>query len=399
MTLEINQLTPQINQMGKTIHNQRAEKQVRIAEAKALLNQYATEFDALEARISKAEVVQEAVRFSWLGAAPTDEPLNTYIDAPDGPEAVTIIASDGSQIYPDRHALTLYYLLNIGVIVYEQGGLEAPVVKSLPSLFYEEHDLFDDNHLLTSASVVNVKRDIGEIEILANLAQAYQPQQKPIITLIDGRLTLRTIDLSGRDQISYENQYLGYLSQLQQSEAIIAAYIDKPLSSFIISLIHLASLTVETISEETLRHNPFVTLADVDLFDDLGAGQRTALFNQRAKANINYNKAGHQIHFFYLNTGSAERPNLVRVEIPGWVAKNPTYLNTLHATLLRQTRITGGYPYVLARAHELAIIPPNEREALETKLAVSLTREGITPELSLKQHNKNLLSGREGFKV
>ena len=87
------------------------------------------------------------------------------------------------------------------------------------------------------------------------------------------------------------------------------------------------------------------------------------------------------------------------MEVPGWVAKNPDYLNTLHATLSRQARLTGGYPYVLARAHELAIIPPKEREALETKIGVSLTREGVTPDISLKQQNKNLLSGREGFKL
>lgn len=399
MTLELNQLTNQVSEMGKNINSQLAEKRALIEQAKALLQQYATEFDALHARIQKAETVQEAVRFSWLGAAPTSEPLDHYLDAPDGPEQVVVMASDGSQIYPDRHAITLYYLVNIGVIAYQQGVAEPPDVQSQSELYYKEDDLFDENHLLLPASIVNVKRDVGELKILADLSQAYGHLNRPMIALIDGRLTLRTIDLPAKEQKQNETQYIAYLNQLQQRETIIAAYIDKPLSSFIIALLHLADLTEETINAESLRHNRFMRLADVDLFADLGPGQRTAIFNQRAKANIAYDKAGHAIHFFYLNTGSIHTPNLVRVEIPKWVADNPAYLNTLHTTLLRQAKITGGYPYVLARAHELAVIPPNEREALETMLAVSLMREGISPGMSLKQQNKNLLGSRETFKI
>jgi len=81
----------------------------------------------------------------------------------------------------------------------------------------------------------------------------------------------------------------------------------------------------------------------------------------------------------------------VRVEAPGWVAKNPVSLNTLHATLLQQTSITGGYPYVLARAHELAIISGPERDALDTMLAISLRKHGVGASVSLKQANKNAL--------
>jgi len=398
MTLELNQIASQVNAMGKNMNKQAETKQSLLQQAKALLNQYATDFDGLEARVHKAEQVQEAVRFSWLGAAPTGEALNAYHSASPGPEQVTIIASDGSQIYPDRHAIALYYLINIGVIVYQQGAQTPPETKSLPSLYYQEEDLFDQQGFLNPPSLVNVKRDLGELEVLGGLSSAYHLEGRPIVALIDGRLTLRTIDLPGRQQALYENQYLHNLDQIQHNEAIIAAYIDKPLSSFIIALIHLASLDLKAITEDTLRNNPFVSLTDADLFDDLGPGERTAIFNQRAKANINYDKAGHQIHFFYLNTGTASKPNLVRVEIPIWVAKDPTRLNVLQATLLRQARLAGGYPYVLARAHELAVIPPREREALETMLAVSLRREGISANVSIKQQNKNLLGGRESFK-
>ena len=393
MTLELNQIAPQVDAMGHSLDRQNRQRQTKIQEAKALLKQVSTAFDDLETRINRAEQVQEAVRFSWLGAAPAGEPLDRYFPEPDGPDEVTIIASDGSQIHPDRHAIALYYLLNVGAIVYQHGGQTPPEVFSTPSLYYKEEDVLDEGGLLVSASVVNVKRDLAELEVLAALAAAQADQGSPILAVIDGRLTLRTIDLPGRQQKAYENRYLGYLNQIQQAGATIAAYIDKPHSAFILALLHLAKLPPDKIDEDALRQNPFFGLIDAHLFDDLGPGQRTALFNQRAKANIEYDRAGHRVHFFYLNTGSADRPNLVRVEIPGWVAKDADRLTTLHATLLRQARLAGGYPYVLARAHELAVIPNSEREALETMLAVSLRRQGQAAEVSRKQHNKNLLGG------
>lgn len=399
MTLELKQIAPQVKTMGETLDQQARSKHTLAQQVKALLKEHATAFAALEERVRRAEQVQEAARFSWLGAAPAGEPLDQYYPPPAGPEAVTILASDGSQIYPDRHAMALYYLINVGAIVYQPGSQSPPDTITSPTLYYKEEDLLDKQGLLISASLVNVKRDLAEIEILANLTAAYQTGQQPVVALIDGRLTLRTIDLPGREQAFYEKQYLKCLAQIQQRQSIIAAYIDRPHSSFVIPLLYLASLKPEAITEDALRHNPFAGLMDSRLFDDLGPGERTAIFNQRAKANVAYAKAGHQVHFFYLNTGSPARPNLVRVEIPVWVAKDPDRLNILHAALLRQARLAGGYPYVLARAHELAVITPHEREALETMLSVSLLRQGQSTSVSQKQHHKNLLGGQESFKL
>jgi hypothetical protein len=399
MTLEFNQISNQVKALGESSAQAAQLRRTKAEQAKALLQTFSESFDELMARVHKAEQVQEAVRFSWLGAAPADEPLAVYHPEPAAAKQVTIIASDGSQIYPDRHAIALYYLVNIGVIIYRQGSGQSPEVRSVPTLFYEPQDLEDDQGFLTPAGIVNVKRDLGEIKILADLAEHCQPEGHPLISLIDGRLTLRTIDLPGREQTRAEQTYLDYLTQIRQAGATIAAFIDKPHSSFLISLLHLASLEIDKISEETLRQNPFSGVIDSDLFDDLLPGQRSAIFNQRAKANIVYDRQGHRIDFFYLNTGTPGNPNLVRVEIPHWVAQDQERLDLLHTTLLSQARMTVGYPYVLARAHELAIISPKEREALETMLSVSLLRNDQTAAVSRKQHNKNLLSGQEPFRL
>ena len=399
MTLELTQIAPQVKAMGQNIANQAAARQNLIAQAKTLLKKYSTAFDELNEKVAQAERVQEAARFNWVGAAPAGEALAESFTPPPPPPRATVIASDGSQIHPDRHGIALYYLINVGVIAYRHGSGQRPDTHTQPQLFYKDEDLFiNEQGLLIPSGVVNVKRDLAELEMLARLAPAY-PADAPLLALIDGRLALRVIDLPASQQEHYQRLYLDHLNHLQAHNALIAAYIDRPHSSFILSLLHLASLEKPQISEESLRRTPFASLSDSDLFDDLKPGHRTAVFSQRAKANAAYASEGHAIYFFFLNTGSSERPNIVRIEIPGWIAQNPEKLKALHAILLQQTAITGGYPYVLARAHELAIISAEEREALDTMMSITLRRQGIRAEVSLKQANKNALGGREAFKL
>lgn len=399
MTLELTQVAPQVKAMGQEMANRISGQDDLIEQARALLKAHATDFAELENRVGQAEKVQEGVRFSWLGAAPAGEPLDACFPPPPMPPQATVIATDGSQIHPDRHGLALYFLVNVGAIVYRHGSAERPDTHTESTLYYRESDLFTDQGLLISAGEVNVKRDMAEVALLAQLAPAYCRPDTPLISLIDGQLTLRIIDLPANQQETRRNEYIARLNELQTHGAIIAAYIDRPRGSAVLALLHLAGLEPGQITEDVLRNSPFRMLTDPDLFADLPPGHRTAIFNQRAKGNIDYARDGHAVHFFYLNTGPADAPNVVRVEIPGWVAKNPQKLNALHAVLLKQAAITAGYPYVLARAHELAIIAPDEREALETMLAVSLRRNGVPVGVSRKQANKDLLGSREGFKL
>ena len=192
----------------------------------------------------------------------------------------------------------------------------------------------------------------------------------------------------------------GKIYLLTEAGALVAGYIDRPRSTFVMALLHLASLEPEKISEETLRHNIFRHLTDTDLFHFLGPGERSAIFAVRAKGTEKYDYAGHGIHFFYLNVSlNPAAPNPVRVEVPAWLVNDTAALACLHAAAVRQARINSGFPYVLARAHELAIISTEERQAVEMMLAVEMRRQGLTPALSAKQFNKTLLVSRESFRL
>ena len=402
MTLELNQVAPQVRALGQSLADQQPARDELQRRAYRLLREFSSNLTALDERIALAERVQQSQRFGWVGAAPGGEPLAEARPLPDFPERVTVIASDGSQIMPDQHAITLYYLINTGSIIYRHGSNQKPeTFNPRPVLCYQAEDILDDQGRLISAGEVNVRRDLAELQVLVERGGTIgQSTAEPIITLIDGQLALRVIDLPFDRQQVCQDQYIDLLNDLRQTKALLGGYIDRPRSTFVLALMHLASLQPEKISEETLRVNPFRHLTDLDLFRFLKPGERSALFTIRAKGLEKYSQAGHGIHFFYLNaTGNPINPSLARVEIPAWLAADSQAVDLLHTTLVRQARITGDYPYVLARAHELAIISTDEREAVEMMLAVEMRRQGLRPALSPKQYNKSLFGGRESFKL
>jgi hypothetical protein len=402
MTLELNQVAPQVKAMGLSLDKQISARKEAAQEAQALLQQFSTEYTALTDRIARAEKIQAKQRFDWVGAAPTSEALAQAYPLPSCPDQVTVIASDGSQILPDRHAITLYYLINVGSIVYCHGSsLKPHTYNPKPILCYEPEDIFNEQGQLISVGEVNVKRDLAEVQVLIDLAPAYtQNQTEPVVALIDGQLTLRVIDLPFDQQQKCQDVYIEMINQLREARALVAGYIDRPRSTFVVALLRLASLELAAISEETLSQSPFLHLTDTDLFDFLEPGDRSAIFAVKAKGLDRYSQAGHAIHFFYLNVSlNPAAPNLVRVEVPAWLVANRQAIDILHAAIVRQARLTGGYPYVLARAHELAIISTEERQAVEMMLAVEMRRQGLTPALSLKQYNKTLLASRESFRL
>ncbi len=400
MTLELTQVAAQVKTMGRNLATQQQQRTEALAQASALLAEHSHNFTPLAERIQQAERVLQKLRFDWVGAAPTSEPLNHAGPLPPCPERLTVIASDGSQIYPDPHGITLYYLINTGCIVYRHGSGQKPDAwNPPPTLCYEPDDLLDDQGRLISTGEINVLRDLAELAALAQLAPAYAGQNEPLLTLTDGQLPLRVIDLPFNQQAERQLEYVELLNRLRECGALLGGYIDRPRSTFVLSLLHLASLPEGGITEDNLRHNPFRHLTDIELFEGLlGPGQRSALFITKAKGLENYTRAG---HFFYLNVSAkAGTPMLARVEIPAWVATDAAALDTLHAALVRQARITGSYPYVLARADELAVVSTEEREAVEMMLAVEMRRSGLQPQVSLKQRNKNAYRAtKESFQL
>jgi hypothetical protein len=308
------------------------------------------------------------------------------------PPRVNVIANDGSQVYIDPHGAAQYYALNIGYISYAYGTDQAPHTHTEPSLHYCDDEIFDNGRLIPN-TVINAQRTVRELQNLANLAAAYAQKKAPAALLSDGRLMWVQPGDTPQERRALQDHYLDGLDRLQASGVALGGYVARSSSSGVVSLLHLASL--DEVNKESLAQNDLLGLTDARLFDTLlGPGERSALFIQQSPTNDFYASKGHEIWHTYLNVGrDPARPLIARLEMPSWTAQDPARRDLLHAVVWQQCQIVGGYPYVLARAHELALISNDERQDLDEMVSAALRRQGLDPRPSEKAWQKQLTGG------
>ena len=74
--------------------------------------------------------------------------------------------------------------------------------------------------------------------------------------------------------------------------------------------------------------------------------------------------------------------------MPEWVAKDKNKLDLAHAAIVEQCRVSDGFPYVLMRAHELAVVTMSERREFDQMVMGALIRRGLSPSISQKARGK-----------
>jgi hypothetical protein len=312
--------------------------------------------------------------------------LNARYSLPMLPSNTTVLAADGSQIIPDRHAAVYFGMINVGAIQMEVSSSQPPQTTTKSMIFYD-----DELYELNEASLA-LRRDLNEREILAQLADGVSP---PVITFTDGPMELwGAKDGPGSSEFSKSlDTYLGVLEKLQGLQIVTAGYVDRPAANLVLRLLEIALLPQNRLEEIQKGFFPLRGVQDIDLFGNLlQPGERSSVFKILSRSAQNY-RAGLALHFFYLNVGSNGYPWPVRVEIPAWVAQNPAMLDGLHATLIDQCRIMGqrSYPYALHRAHELAVVTMDDKQQVIQMILSELQRRGIPPRMiSHKQSAKNL---------
>jgi len=378
MTLELNRLTGQVGAMSQELAARKQEYAALITTARRWLAQYADQNELLR---HPAQAVHAAI--------PTGEPLDAVHPSPPAPERFTFIAADGSEIQPDSHGVALYYLINVGSMVYRHGSGQAPEAHSRPTVGYTEDEIYENGQPITREGL-NFRRDLAEITRLAHLCTA-EPAEAKTIAVVDGTLILWTLkDTPAASQKRKVNQYLRQLARIQESGAVVAAFISRPRRGEVARLLHLANEggDVERAQE---RENRLQHIPDHAIFASLPPGARSALFVSPAAINQRYYTGDQRIHFFYLNMASQEdAPAVARVELPAWVANDVERTALVHSSIVAQAQITGDYPYALVRADELAFISGPEREAFEDMVTASLVRAGLHLAPSPKKYYKNL---------
>jgi len=401
VALELNKLTPQVEAMGQAMAVRQEDLQGRAAEALRVLNDRPEVTDELLDKIARARKMD-----AWRrGATPLGKRLDEQCRVMNAQPSATLIAADGSQIYPDRHGIATYYLLNTGTIVFRTGSGQAPSTETAPTVFFEDAELFDSEGQVRTSDYIDAQRGRRELEALVLLAEAEREaaggdMSVPIIALLDGPL-LPWLPPGGEDnQIARDE--LGFFAEqmwrLRAARIVPIGYVDRPGSAFVLRILELVDLPLERIDRETLRQGRFRRLTDRLLFQELGPNTRSGLFTANSNANDRYEQisGGDRIAFAYLNV--SRRPGtqnciVVRIELPGWVAENAALLDLAQAAVHDNCE-PAGYPYVLARAHELALVTQQERSDFEAMLVQSMLKNGLLPETSFKAENKRLTGSR-----
>ena len=371
MPIDYQQIYTRIKEIGAGARERKKTLEERRTLARNLFTSLASDLDGLRKKVDAAKQADSNIRC----AVPLSETLASSHPTPDSTPQATLIAADGSQINPDRHASVQFGLVNVGAIIMRMDSGEAPVISTETELMYGD-DLMP-NGIPMSEGMVALKRDLAERMKLDEVSQGIKGR---VVTFTDGPIELW--GAQGEDSKSFHDfleKYKTTLSRLQSRNVITAGYVDKPSADLVVRLLEIAHADAEQ-TQKIREFHPLRGVSDRWLFGErenplLPPGHRSAVFKIQSSSEKNY-KGVLEVHFFYLNVGTEGHPWPVRVEIPRWVVDDKDQLNLLHAMLVDQCRIMGSrpYPYLLHRAHETAVVKNEEKYQIEQMLQQELRR-------------------------
>ncbi|MBI5953048.1 MAG: DNA double-strand break repair nuclease NurA [Chloroflexi bacterium] len=371
MPINYQQIHTKIQEIGAGARERKKTLEERRALARSLLASFSSELDVLKSKVDSAKAADSNIRC----AVPLNESLASHHPTVDSVIQATLIAADGSQVNPDRHAAVQFGLVNVGAITLRLDSGEAPIISTETDLMFGD-DLMP-NGIPMSEGMVALKRDLAERRKLGELSEGVEGQ---VVTFTDGPIELW--GAQGEDSKSFHEfleKYKTTLSRLQTRGVITAGYVDKPSADLVVRLLEIAHADLEQ-TKGIREFHPLRGVSDRWLFGErenplLPPGERSAVFKIQSASEKNY-KGLLEVHFFYLNVGTEGHPWPVRVEIPRWVVDDRAQLDLLHAVLVSQCRMMGSkpYPYLLHRAHETAIVKMEEKQQIEQLLSMELRR-------------------------
>lgn len=400
MPLNLAALSQQLTELGQHARALGPAEEAALDLALKALRANAADYDRL------GKIAQQRDRAPFRAALPLG-PLDLRGALPTLPADHTIIATDGSQIEPDRHGPVLCHLINLGSALIRYGRQPSASLVSKPLLRFRREELYlepNSRHpMLIQERVLGLQRAVAETTRLADLAEAEVGEEgegRVVLGLQDGTLLLSSWG-QGSESRALDvliNEFLAGLSRLRRLGVPLASYVSRPRSSDVVNLLRLAICPWpdETCDEHCRGKSPLETecavLAEVPdraVFAalPLALGERGAIF--RSSWSTSLAKYGeHEIHFFYLNVGD----EIARVEVPEWVADDVDLLNLVHAAVVCQSRLGQGYPRALIEAHEQAVVTASDRRGYEALVSLALQSAGLRPTASEKELSKRIRS-------
>ena len=371
MPVNFQQVYTRVREIAESAHDNKKILEQRRILARQFLAAYGSELEYLYEKVERAKESDANIRC----ALPLTETLASVYPPPVSVSEATIIAVDGSQVNPDRHTAIQFCVINVGVIAMKLKSGVAPSVTVDTEILYGDELQPNGNPL--SDGMVALKRDISERIKVAELSEEIDGS---VVTFTDGPIELWGV--KGDDPQMHSNfveEYIRVLSRLQSNGVVMAGYVDKPAANFITRLLEIAAADDDQI-RNLKDYHPLLGVTDLWLYGErsnplIPPGYRSAVFGLQSSSERKYQGA-FSLQFFYLNVGTQGNPYPVRVDIPKWVSDDPKKLDLLHRVLIEQCQMMGSrpYPYLLHRAHEIAVVRYEEKDQVEQLLALEFRR-------------------------
>ena len=143
MSLNFQQVFEKIRAIGLGERARQETQEAPRTHARSLLVAWADKIAELRDKLERARQSDPSLRC----AIPLDERLDSAFPTPAELDSATLLAADGSQILPDRHAALQYSLVNVGAIAIRSG------LGGTPEVFTDSHLLFGDD-LFTDPALI-----------------------------------------------------------------------------------------------------------------------------------------------------------------------------------------------------------------------------------------------------
>jgi hypothetical protein len=314
------------------------------------------------ARVLFQKMAADNVFFTTSSSIPLSQQLPQWLEPFDAMHSIsthagayTVIAVDGSQIYPDRHYGASYYLLNLGGAVLRYNTNSSAHFYSEPLVCVPSET---DDEDACSIDMINCRRHELELRRSYELAVEYKQRcadNEQLVVLLDGSYI--AWHLQAKD-VQLQQKFLPYqlyvYELLYQERLPVAGYISMPRSKEIVNLMewYHEHYTEQTEPCDTTR------LLDTTIASFfLDAYTRTAFFANTAPISLHYPQ--HLRPWFcYLDVND----EIVRLEIPYWLAQDTVLLERTIACIRDQSDKGKGFPVCLAEAHEQAVVKGPDRD-------------------------------------
>jgi len=324
-------------------------------------------------------VLQQKIPFvQSVGILPTWQDALDATSAIDPIHTYHVLAVDGSQIYPDRHQGVSCYLVNTGSAYCKYAATGIAQFNSEPRIasgITEAGEITPD--------IVDCIRT--ELELRDSLIKSREYRTDALeqyMVMMDGSLIFWHLD--SKDDVTknrFLTSYLTIFQQLYTERILHAGVISLPKSK---ELVHIIAAAVKVLGkEDTFTH---CVDTDIALFF-LVAGQRTGVFKNNSPI-VSFYQEMVQPYFFYMHTGY----EIVRCEIPAWIAREHALVDTVARIVLDQTKKGYGYPVCLAEAHEQAVVKGADREFFYLMLQKMALARNQRYAFSQKSMKKRMIS-------